>query len=112
MDSPKEILIRRNNNVNNDNNVNTSNDKKYALDRSKFTPNTEEAQLAEKIASSFNDLQNYAFYLNVVKKLGSSQTYSYWKNIKEEIEEKKNNPRYQIRDPKKYFAWKFKRGLY
>ncbi len=119
--------IFRRKNINNDNNVNknipinvsnvsngnkSGKDGEYALNRSKFTPNTEEAQLAEDIANYFNDLKNYAFYLHVAKILGVPTTLSFWKSVKEEIEEKKKNPRYAIRYPCKYFAWKFKKKLY
>lgn len=108
----KNISINANN-VNNVNNDEVSaKGRKYGLNRSKFTPNTEETQLAEDIANYFNDLKNYAFYLHVVKSLGVPTSLSFWKSIKEEIEEKKNNPRYAIRYPSKYFTWKFKKKLY
>ncbi|OGH23461.1 MAG: hypothetical protein A2629_00240 [Candidatus Levybacteria bacterium RIFCSPHIGHO2_01_FULL_41_15] len=94
-----------------DNDTNDSPSKEYALNRSKFTPNTEETQLAEKIALSFNDLENYAFYRKVVNKLGIQGAYSFWKSHKEEEEEKKGG-RYEFRNSKQYFAWKFKKGIY
>lgn len=97
------------NSSNNDNNVVSQKVGKFALDRNSFKPNTEETQLAEKIAISFNDLQNYAFYLHVIKRLGISSTYAFWKAMQEEIEEKKGS-RYEIRNPRKYFTWKFKKG--
>lgn len=99
------------NTVNNDNNGVISKDTKYALNRNTFTPNTEETQLAEKIGASFDDLNNYAFYLKVVNKLGVPRTYSFWKSHKEEEKEKKGT-RFEFRNSKYYFAWKFKKGLY
>jgi len=84
---------------------------KYALDRTKFTPNTPESSLAEKIAAYFEDLSNFAFYFRVVKNLGEARTYSFWQSVKEEIEGKMGG-RYEIRCPKKYFAWRYKRKIY
>jgi len=95
----------------NDINDNSSSKNKYALNREKFTPNTPEAQLAENIASSFNDLQNYAFYLSVVNRLGYTNAESFWKAHKEEEKEKRGT-RYEFRYSKKYFAWKYKKHLY
>lgn len=83
----------------------------YALDRSKFTPNTPETQLAEQIATSFNDLENYAGFLSVINKIGCERAYALWKSILEEIEEKRDT-RYSIRNPARYFMWKYKKGLY
>lgn len=95
-------------NVSGDNNV-TSKVGKYALDRNSFTPNTPKTKLAEEIATYFNDVGNYAFYLHVVNRLGESQAYSFFRSIQDEIKEKAGT-RYQVVYPKKYFAWRFKRG--
>lgn len=113
-----ELLDKYNNVINvninkeyNDNNVNTYKKRKYSLDKNKFLPNTENTQLAEQIATFFKDLNNYAFYLSVVNKLGVQRTYLFWKNIQDEIEQKRNS-RYEIRFPKKYFAWRYKNKKY
>ena len=119
MDSIKDIIVRRNNDnnvnryiLNNDNNVNSSNGKKkYSLDKSKFTPNTEESQLAEDLANYFKDSENYAFYYSVVNSLGVLRAKEALKNIKDEIQQKENT-KYAIRNPKKYFTWKYKKGFY
>lgn len=103
------VNVNNSNNINNDSNG-TYKTGKYELNRDSFNPNTEETQLAEKIATFFNDLRNYAFYLHVIKRLGISETYSFWKAFQEEIEEKRGS-RYAIRYPHKYFAWKFKKGI-
>lgn len=95
--------------TNNDSNVASKN--RYALDKNKFTPNTPETQLAEQIATSFNDLDNYAGFLSVVNKIGHERAYGLWKSIKEEIEEKKGT-KYAIRYPAKYFMWKYRKGWY
>ncbi len=118
MDEIRKILISRaldnNDNtdikpiVNNDNIGGAKIDNKYSLDRTKFTPNTEESQLAEEIASSFGDLGNYAFYFKVVNKLGISQAMTFWKTHKQEEEEKRGT-KYEFRSSKKYFAWKFQK---
>lgn len=104
------------NNVNNDTNVSiggvSDKSRKYSLNRHSFIPQTPETQLAEKIASSFDDLQNYAFYLKVVNDLGESRGHIFWRSVQEEIKEKKDNPRFAIRDPRKYFAWKYKNHIY
>jgi len=84
----------------------------YALDQNNFKPNTPETILAKDMAIYFDDLSNFAFYLSVVNKLGYSKAYSFWKYTQNEIEEKKHDERYSIRSPKKYFAWKYKRGHY
>lgn len=97
------------NNSNNDNSV-ASESNRYAL-KSSFIPNTEETQLAEKIAKSLNDLKNYALYLHVVNRLGVFKTHTFWRGIQEEIKDKRGS-RYEIRDPRKYFVWKFKKGIY
>lgn len=116
-----DSILKRNNvnkvdKYNYDNNVNkndtsVASKNKYALDRNKFIPNTEEAQLAETIAESFDDLNNYAFYFSVVNKLGVSGAYSFWKSHEDEEEEKRGT-RYEFRSSKKVFAWRFKKGLY
>ncbi len=95
-------------NVIGDNNV-TSRVEKYALDRGSFTPNTPKTKLAEDIAAHFDDTKNYAFYLHVVNRLGESRAYSFFRSIQDEIKEK-SGTRYPIVSPKKYFAWRFKRG--
>lgn len=105
--------------LNNDNNVNKNNKtnnvinvaSKYGLDRTKFTPNTEEAQLAEEIAKHFDDLQNFAFYFHLVNKLGIGNARTYWNSHKQEVKEKLGT-KYEIRNPKNYFAWIFKKGHY
>lgn len=102
------VNVNNSNNANNDSNGISS--KKYAFNPDSFVPNTPETKLAEEVATWFNDLENYAFYLHVVKQLGSSEAYVLWKDLQEEIEEKRGS-RFEIRSPKKYFAWKFARGL-
>ncbi len=119
MNSIKNIFSKsyiNDNNVNkdisiNDNNVNSSNKGAYALDRTKFTPNTPETQLAEQMAMSFDDLGNYAFYLRVVNRLRYSNAEVFWKSHKEEEAEKRGT-KYEFRNSKKYFAWKYKTGHY
>lgn len=120
MENIKETLKNKSskyNNVNNDiinnitNNVNNGVSSKYSLNKDKFIPNTEETQLAEEIATYLGDLQNYALYLHIVKKLGISGAYSFLKSVQEEIENKRGT-KFQIKSPKKYFTWKFKKGLY
>lgn len=113
-----EAKTHSDNNVNNKlykynivNNVNSSNSNKHALDRRKFTPNTPETQLAERIAASFDDLKNYAFYLKVVNSLGYSNAEPFWKAHMEEEEEKRGT-RYAFRNSKKYFTWKYKNKCY
>lgn len=112
----QDILKRNNvindnkNIINNDNNVNTARKKKYSLDKSTFTPNTPESHLAETIAIYFSDLENFAFYYCVVNKLGTDRAYSAFRSFQVEEEEKKGT-KYEIRFPKNYFAWKWKRGI-
>lgn len=98
------------NNSNNDNSVILQKTNEYALDPSTFTPNTPETKLAEDIAISLDDLQNYAFYLHVVKSLGHGVAYTFWRSTQEEIKQK-HGSKYEIINHKKYFAWKFKKGL-
>ncbi|KKR76616.1 MAG: hypothetical protein UU21_C0006G0007 [Candidatus Levybacteria bacterium GW2011_GWA2_40_8] len=95
------------NNVNND----KSSNGKYALDRNKFTPNTEKTQLAEQIASYFNDLDNYAGFLKVVNELGVGEASRLFKVVKSDIDEKANT-KTPVRYPAKYFIWKFRKGFY
>lgn len=108
--------IRKINNVINDNIHNPINNdnnggKKFALDERKFKLNTPEAQLAKDIAEYFNDLANYAFYFSVVKRLRRDRAYMFWQSVKGEIAEKEHDELYKIRDPKRYFAWRYKEGL-
>jgi hypothetical protein len=94
--------------LNNDNNDN--NDKKrYALDRSKFTPNTEEALLAEEIATKLNDLDNFACYFSVVNRIGASKARTILSQTIGEIKEKAES-KYPVRKPARYFMWKVKYG--
>lgn len=101
-----------NNNVNNlinDNNVIINGElSKYSLNKNKFTPNTKETILAEKIASALDDLENYACYLSVVKEIGCEEAEELLETVLEEIEEKKDT-RYPIRKPGAYFMWRFKK---
>ena len=88
------------NNVIIDNNVNivaNKPKKKTALDKTKFTPNTPESQLAEEMASKFEDLDNFAFYQSVVKKLKLYEAQVFFKTIVQEIEDKKNTFNFSIR---------------
>jgi len=100
------------NNVSNGNKYKSNNDSnlngKYALDKNKFKPNTEEAMLAEEIATHYNDLQNYAAFFNVVNKLGITKARQYWSECKDEINSKKGT-KYEIRLPNRYFVWKIRR---
>lgn len=95
------------NNLNTDsngNNGNSSKEKPYTLNRSTFTPNTEETQLAEEIAFFLNDLTNYAGYLDIVNHIGVHNTRSEFAALKEEIKEKMGG-RFEIRNPRAYFNW-------
>ena len=96
------------------NNVNNGeiNQSRYSLNPAKFTPNTPETKLANDMAIYFNDLINYAFYLHVVNDLGFGRADLFWRNVKDEIEEKKNDERWRIQSPKKYFAWRYKKRIY
>lgn len=91
--------------TNNDNSV-TSN--KYALDKSKFTPNTEKTQLAEEIANYFNELHNYAGFLKVVNTLGVSGAITLFTEVKDDIKQK-SSTQTPVRKPAAYFMWKYKR---
>jgi Na+-translocating ferredoxin:NAD+ oxidoreductase RnfG subunit len=106
----KEI-IEINDNDTNANNVINVIPSKYALNKSKFVPNTDESCLAEEMAEYFNDLKNYAFYFHVTKKLGYSGAYAFFDSVKADIKEKMNTA-HPVRSPKKYFAWRYKRGMY
>ncbi|PIZ62205.1 hypothetical protein COY16_04975 [Candidatus Roizmanbacteria bacterium CG_4_10_14_0_2_um_filter_39_13] len=103
------------NNVSNNikyNNVNNDIFKKrYALDPSKFNPNTEETAMAEEIAKKLDDLNNYAYYLSIVNKKGCEKAKRCLHAVLSDIKEKKNT-KTPVRDPKKYYVWKMKRGLY
>lgn len=94
------------NKLNNVNNVNNDNNR-YSLDKSKFTPNTEETILAEEIAKFFNDLNNYAGYLEFVNTVHCSEAIRFFKEVKTDIENKKNT-KYPVRNPAGYFFWKYK----
>lgn len=107
-------ILTKYNNVINDNKYNDNNNvgkSKYALDKTKFIPSNEESQLAEEIANFFNDTENFAFYYSVVKKLSIIRAMEAFADIKDEIQQKEGT-KYVIRNPKKYFAWKYKKGLY
>lgn len=103
------------NNVNNDTNTNNDNSvirkKKYALNRSKFTPNTEQSQLAERIALAFNDVQNYACYLSVINRVGCPTAERLFLSTQSDITEKAAT-KYPVRNKAKYFMWKLKYHKY
>ena len=116
MEHIREIIKNKkhSNNVNNDSNNNNGSNvnngrykKKYALDKSKFTPNTEKTILAEKVATSLNDLQNYACYLYVVNKIGVADADRLLRSTLSDIEEKKNT-KTPVRNKAKYFMYKFR----
>lgn len=96
------------NKLNNANNVN-NNKRKYALDKSKFVPNTEESILAEEIATKLNDLDNFACYYSVVKRTGVAKTRMIFGQTVGEIKEKAQT-KYPVRKPARYFMWKVKYG--
>jgi hypothetical protein len=99
-------------NTNNVIDVNSKEKKgRYELDRSKFTPNNEKTQLAEEIATKLNDLENYAFYLNVVNKIGCQDAMRLMRSVESDIEEKKAT-KTPVRSPKRYFVWKYKNRKY
>lgn len=104
-------IVNNDNIKNNDTNGNNDSSKiqkrKYALNKEKFHPNTPETQLAEKIAGDFNDLNNYACYLSVIKKIGVSETERLFRSTKSDIEEK-SNTKYPVRNKAKYFMYKLK----
>ena len=93
---------------NNANNVN-SNKRKYALDKNKFVPHTEESLLAEEIATELKDLDNFACYYNVVNKIGVSKARMIFSQTLGEIKEKAKT-KYPVRKPASYFMWKVKNG--
>jgi len=90
----EKINLTRNNgnNVNRSILINDTNDTskktKYSLDKSKFTPNTPETQLAEEIANYLNDTKNYACYLNVVNKIGRDGAYRLFMTVKDDVSSK------------------------
>lgn len=88
----------------NDINVNK---KKYALDESKFTPNTEESMLAVEVATFFKDTDNFAFHMRLVKKLGVGGLKQLFAETKRDIAEK-SNTKTPVRSPAGYFVWKSK----
>lgn len=106
-----------NNDTNNKININDTNDnndaykKKYALDRRKFTPNTEETILAEKIATTFNDLGNYACYLYVINKIGIGNAERLFRSTLSDIKEKKQT-KHPVRNKAKFFMYKYKYKKY
>lgn len=93
------------NNANNDNNGK----RKYALDKSKFVPHTEETVLAEEIATKLDDLDNFAYYYSVIKRIGVSKTRIIFYQTMGEIKEKAET-KYPVRKPARYFVWKVKYG--
>jgi len=118
METIRQIIQNNHSNiVNNDNRYKSNNGingnsgsykSKYALDRTKFKPNTEEAILAEEIASKFNDLDNFACHYGIVKRLGCFKVRSVFSETIGEIEEKKNT-KYPVRNPVRFYMWKVKR---
>lgn len=103
-------------NVNNDNKKNDSNDNgentnKYALDKTKFTPNTEEALLAEEIAAYFGDLRNFAGFYKVVNTLGVMKSREFLSSVKDDIRSKQNT-KYPVRYPARYFMWRYRNKMY
>jgi len=121
MEDTKDILNKKryldlkgnnDNNVNNKNDNNDSNaiDSKYALDRSKFTPNTKATTLAEEIATYCDDLDNYAAYLSLVNKLGVDRARTAYSSFQGEVEEKAGTDT-EVRSRAKYLMWKFRKGL-
>ncbi|OGK29039.1 hypothetical protein A3E69_03605 [Candidatus Roizmanbacteria bacterium RIFCSPHIGHO2_12_FULL_40_130] len=96
---------------NNDNSVNNVNIGKYALDKSKFIPRTEEALLAEKISNELKDLRNFACYLKVVNTIGAMDAERLLRVVLSDIKEKKDT-KYPVRHSGKYFMYKYKFGKY
>lgn len=92
----------------NDTNVSNVNKNKYALDESKFTPNTEESMLAVEVATYFKDRNNFAFYMRLVKRLGVGGVKQLFAETKSDIAEKADT-KTPVRSPAKYFVWKSKR---
>lgn len=100
------------NNDNNNYNINDNNvtNKKYRLNRKKFTPNTKESTLAEEIATKFNDLDNFAAFYKVVNELGYERSLALFKSVCGEIDEKKGTY-HEVRNPPAYFMWRYKKRL-
>ena len=117
MEHVAKILKKKDINVNNDNkhiNANVNNvptKSQYALDRSKFIPNTPKTQLAEKIAIALDDLQSFAGYLSVVNKMGYSNAERLLKSTLDDIKEKAKTSS-PVRKKGAYFMWKFKKKMY
>ncbi len=119
METIGELIKKRNDTVNNgntdkvsnndinDNNGTRTKKNKYALDRTKFIPNTPQTQLAEKIAITLGDLQNYACYLNVVNKIGVQNAERLLRSTLSDINEKENT-KYPVRKKGGYFMNKYK----
>lgn len=97
----------KNNDINGNNDSSKIQTRKYALNKEKFHPNTPETQLAEKIARDFNDLNNYACYLSVIKKIGVSESERLYRSTNSDIQEKRNT-KYPVRNKAKYFMYKLK----
>lgn len=108
----RDNVINDNNNLlDNDTNDIVSNRKKYSLNKETFTPNTPETQLGEEIAKHFDDLDNYASYLNVVNDIGCDKTHRLFRVVKANIIEK-SKTRTPVRKPPAYFMWVYKMGFY
>lgn len=95
--------------LNNDTNVNNG-ISKYKLDRAKFTPNTEETQLAEEISLELND-SHYAGFLSVVNEIGCSEAKRLFASVKQDIKDKRNT-KTPVRNPGAYFMWKYRNRMY
>jgi len=95
----------------NDNNENKKHLGIYALDKSKFTPNTPETIQAEEIAMKLDDLQNYACYLNVMNKIGVMDAERLLRVVLNDYREKKNT-KFPVRDIRRYFMNKYKHRRY
>lgn len=111
VESVKELLKGRFTNDSNDIRTNTNNDTNdsthnpYALDETKFVPNTEGSLLAKEIATELNDLENFAFYMGVVKRKGVDRVRDVYQKVLGDIREKKDT-KYPVRNPAKYFTAK------
>lgn len=103
----------KDNNINNKyiNVINDDVNSRYALNREKFKPNTPETQKALEIAEDLDDAQNYAFYLNVVNTIGTSDADRLWKVYQDDVKEKAKT-RFPVRNKKGYFRYLYKRKLY
>ena len=95
----------------NDNIVSNKYVNKYALDKTKFTPNTPEATIAEEISKSYNDLRNYAFYFGLVKKIGVQEALRLHAVVQDEIKRKAltSTP---VRFPSKFFTYTYEHKKY